>query len=44
MFKLITDRKTAQEAIAKVKEALANKEKQQLKEKEETKGEDEVIE
>lgn len=44
MFKLITDRKTAQEAIAKVKEALANKEKQQPKEKEETKGEDEVIE
>ena len=27
MFKLITDRKTAQEAIAKVKEALTNKRK-----------------
>lgn len=27
MFKLITDRKTAQEAIATVKEALTNKSK-----------------
>ena len=27
MFKLITDRKTAQEAIDKVKEALTNKSK-----------------
>lgn len=27
MFKLITDRKIAQEAIAKVKEALTNKSK-----------------
>lgn len=27
MFKLITDRKTAQEAIAKAKEALTNKSK-----------------
>lgn len=33
MFKLITDRKTAQEAIAKVKEALANKSKMEKIEK-----------
>ena len=31
MFKLITDRKTAQEAIAKVKEALTKKSKEQKK-------------
>ena len=44
MFKLITDRKTAQEAIAKVQEALTNKnkEKQQPKEREKSNEKDEV--
>ena len=46
MLKIKTDKQTAQKAIAKVQEALANKnkEKQQPKEKEKTKEKDEVKE
>ena len=46
MLKINTDKQTAQKAIAKVQEALANKnkEKQEPKEKEKTKGKDEVKE
>lgn len=36
MLKINTDKQTAQKAIAKVQEALANKEKQHPKEKEVT--------
>ncbi|MBR5238350.1 MAG: hypothetical protein IKV26_06560 [Paludibacteraceae bacterium] len=46
MLKIITDKATAQKAIAKMQEALSNKnkEKQELKEKEKTKKKDEVKE
>lgn len=46
MLKINTDKQTAQKAIAKVQEALANKnkEKQEPKEKEKTKEKDEVKE
>lgn len=46
MLKIKTDKQTAQKAIAKVQEALANKnkEKQETKEKEKTKEQDEVKE
>lgn len=46
MLKIKTDKQTAQKAIAKVQEALANKnkEKQEPKEKEKTKEKDEVKE
>ena len=46
MLKINTDKQTAQKAIAKVQEALSNKnkEKQGPKEKEKTKEKDEVKE
>lgn len=47
MLKINTDKQTAQKAIAKVQEALYNKnnkEKQEPKEKEKTKEKDEVKE
>lgn len=46
MLKIKTDKQTAQKAIAKVQEALSNKnkEKQEPKEKEKTKEKDEVKE
>ncbi len=46
MLKINTDKQTAQKAIAKVQEALSNKnkEKQEPKEKEKTKEKDEVKE
>ena len=46
MLKIKTDKQTAQKAIAKVQEALSNKnkEKQEPKEKDKTKEKDEVKE
>lgn len=46
MLKINTDKQTAQKALAKVQEALSNKnkEKQEPKEKEKTKEKDEVKE
>ena len=46
MLKIITDKVTAQKAIAKMQEALSNKnkEKQELKEKEKTKKKNEIKE